>query len=199
MTLPLKDPYSAIQQYAHGVSPTTVIEAILSDFNYAQVNATATQADTCLVFANADSGESYITVDTNAGDRNNLTLWHGADQLILNTASHCSNTVVIMHIVGPVLVEAWADHPNVTAILNAGIPGQETGNAILDILTGTVNPSGRLVYTMAKQRSDYASDILYTADSSAKTFIPQLNYTEGLSTYYSFLCLHVSNVLENLL
>ena len=45
-----------------------------------------------------------------------------------------------MHTVGVVLVESWYDHPNVTAILSAGLPGQETGNAILDILTGTVNP-----------------------------------------------------------
>ena len=70
----------------------------------------------------------------------NLTLWHGGDDLILSTANQCANTVVIMHTVGAVLVESWYDHPNVTAILSAGLPGQESGNAILDILTGTVNP-----------------------------------------------------------
>lgn len=69
-----------------------------------------------------------------------MTLWHGGDELILQTANQCANTIVIMHTVGVVLVESWYDHPNVTAILSAGLPGQETGNAILDILTGTVNP-----------------------------------------------------------
>lgn len=180
----LIDPLSAIQTYAHEQNPTAIIQSVLSDYDYASVNATAKQASTCLVFANADSGEGYINVSGNAGDRNNLTLWHSGDQLILNTASHCANTVVIMHIVGPVLVEPWFDHPNVTAILNAGIPGQETGNAILDVLTGAVNPSGRLVWTVAKQRSDYASDILYTAASNSNSFIPQIDYTEKLNIDY---------------
>lgn len=180
----LIDPLSAIQNYVHSENPTAVVEYVLDDYNYAQVNATASQADVCLVFANADSGEGYLSVDNNVGDRNNLTLWHSGDQLIANTAAHCANTVVIMHIVGPVIVEPWYNHPNVTAIINAGLPGQETGNAILDVLTGAVNPSGRLVYTMAKQRSDYASDILYTAASNSASYIPQINYTEHLLLDY---------------
>jgi beta-glucosidase len=45
-----------------------------------------------------------------------------------------------LHTVGAVLVEAWYNHPNVTAILYAGLPGQESGNALLDVLVGTVNP-----------------------------------------------------------
>ncbi|KAF7973535.1 hypothetical protein HWV62_14970 [Athelia sp. TMB] len=182
----LIDPLSAIQEYVHDKNPDTVIQSVLADFDYASVNATVSQADTCLVFANADSGEGYITVDGNAGDRNNLTLWHGGDELILTTAAQCANTIVVLHIVGPVLVEAWYDHPNVTAILNAGIPGQETGNSILDVLTGAVNPSARLPFTMAKQRSDYASDILYSVANNSNAFIPQIDYTEKLNLDYKW-------------
>jgi len=36
----------------------------------------AGQADTAIVFITADSGEGYITVEGNAGDRNNLDPWH---------------------------------------------------------------------------------------------------------------------------
>jgi beta-glucosidase len=68
----------------------------------------------------------------------------------------------------------------VTAVLNANLPGQETGNAIVDILFGAVNPSGRLPYTIAKQRSDYPADVLYT--STAGT--PQITYSEGLFIDY---------------
>jgi beta-glucosidase len=50
-------PYDAIQTYVHEKEPTTVIQAVLDDFNYAAVNQTASQADMCMVFANADSGE----------------------------------------------------------------------------------------------------------------------------------------------
>lgn len=122
----------------------------------------------------------YITVDGNTGDRNNLTLWGGGESVILNTASVCSNTIVVMHVVGPVIVESWIDHPNITAVLHAGIPGQETGNAIVDVLFGAVNPSGRLPYTVAKARGDYPADILYSSTMST----PQITYSEGLQIDY---------------
>jgi beta-glucosidase len=69
-----------------------------------------------------------------------LALWHHGDDLILHTASQCANTIVVLHTVGAVSVEAWYNHPNVTAILYAGLPGQESGNSLLDVLIGTVNP-----------------------------------------------------------
>jgi beta-glucosidase len=50
-------PYEAIQNYVHKKEPTTIIQAVFDDFNYGAVNQTASQADACLVFANADSGE----------------------------------------------------------------------------------------------------------------------------------------------
>jgi beta-glucosidase len=83
----------------------------------------------------------YLTCDLVSNlSPQNLTLWHGGDELILTTAAQCANTIVVLHTVGAVLVEAWHDHPNVTAILYAGLPGQESGNSLLDVLVGTVNP-----------------------------------------------------------
>lgn len=49
----------------------------------------------------------------------------------------------------------WADHPNIKAIVLPGLPGQESGNSLADILFGNVNPSGRLPYTIAKKHEDY--------------------------------------------
>jgi beta-glucosidase len=166
----LIDPYSAIQSYVHQESPDTVIMAQFTDFNLAQASSYASQADTCLVFANADSGEGYITVDGNAGDRNNLTLWHGGEALIGTVASQCDNTIVVLHTPAAVLMEDWIENPNVTAVLYAHMPGQESGNALLDVLIGTVNPSARLPYTIAKQRSDYPADVLVCCSSIPLSF-----------------------------
>lgn len=130
----------AIKGYARHHQRRMVVQEVFNDFNYATISNVAAQSDTCLVFANSDSGEGYITVAGNAGDRNNLTLWHGGEQLILTTAAVCANTIVVLHTTGPVLIESWYNHPNVTAILYAGLPGQESGNSILDILNGEVNP-----------------------------------------------------------
>ncbi|KAF7303827.1 Beta-glucosidase [Mycena indigotica] len=180
----LSDPLSAITQHVQSINPTVAIDAITNDFNLNQVAKVGSLDDTCLVFVNADSGEGYITVDGNAGDRKNLTLWHSGENLILQTASVCSNTIVVQHIVGPVLVESWFNHPNVTAVINAGLPGQESGRAIVDVLFSdspqATNPSGRLPYTVAKQQSDYPAQVLYASSDKS----PQITYSEGLNLDY---------------
>lgn len=76
--------------------------------------------------------------------------------------------------------KAWIDHPNVTAVIWANLGGQELGPALVDILYGAVNPSGRLVYTIAKNDSDYAQPHIITTPQP----YPQLNYTEGVSVDY---------------
>lgn len=125
----------------------------------------------------------YITVDGNAGDRNNLTLWNGGENFVLSVANSCSNTIVIEHVVGAIIMEEWIDHPNITAVLNAGLPGQESGNAIVDVLFGAVNPSARLPYTIAKARTDYPADVLYTSTNTT----PQIVYSEGVNIDYRFV------------
>ena len=70
-----------------------------------------------------------------------------------------------MHTVGPVLVDPWYDHENITAILWAGVPGQESGNAITDILYGKVNPGGKSPFTWAAARSDYGTELMYTPNN----------------------------------
>ncbi|KAI9251582.1 glycoside hydrolase superfamily [Sporodiniella umbellata] len=116
----------------------------------------ASGADVAFVFANSDSGEEYLTVDGNIGDRKNISLWNNGDNLIRAVADANNNTVVVIHSVGPVTMP-WVNHPNVKAIVWPGLPGQESGNSLADIITGRVNPSARLPYTIAKKRSDYSS------------------------------------------
>jgi beta-glucosidase len=59
------------------------------------------------------------------GDRNNLTVWNNGDELVKAVASVNNNTIVVVHSVGPIIMQAWIDHPNVTGVLCVGLPGQE--------------------------------------------------------------------------
>ncbi|KAG1449592.1 hypothetical protein G6F46_012167 [Rhizopus delemar] len=54
----------------------------LDDWDLEAAAKAAKDADIAFVFSNSDSGEQYITVDGNVGDRNNLSLWHNGDNLV---------------------------------------------------------------------------------------------------------------------
>ncbi|KAI1082746.1 glycosyl hydrolase family 3 N terminal domain-containing protein [Whalleya microplaca] len=132
-------------------------------------------SEACLVFINAYPDEGGF-------DRVGLSD-DFSDQLVDNVASNCSNTIVVVHSPGIRLVDPWVDHPNVTAILFAGIPGQETGRSLVDVLYGDVNPSGRLPYTVARQESDYGHLLNYSTGTGSSWF-PQDDFVEGLFIDY---------------
>lgn len=174
----LISPYESIQQRA--AQDHTLISWSFDDFNYQRAAQYAALKSAAIVFLNSDSGEDYITFDGNEGDRKNLTAWHGGDELVLTVAAQNNNTIVVVHSVGPLILEPWIDHPNVTAVLWAGLPGQEAGNSLVDVLYGAWNPTGRLPYTIAKQLTDYSAQVITTNPGP----ILQINYTEGLLIDY---------------
>jgi beta-glucosidase len=120
-----------------------------------------------LVFVNADSQEG--------SDRVNLTTHDDAELLILAVAAQNNNTIVVTNSVGPLIVDSWIEHPNITGVLWAGVSSSEIGNAITDVLYGAFNPSGRLPYTIAKSITDYPAQV------STSLEIP---YSEGLEIDY---------------
>ena len=116
------------------------------------------------------------------GDRNNITLWRNGDNVVKAAANNCNNTIVIIHSVGPVLVNEWYDHPNVTGILWAGLPGQESGNSLADVLYGRVNPGAKSPFTWGKTRESYR-DYLITEPNNGDG-APQEDFTEGIFIDY---------------
>lgn len=174
----LVDPLSAIQTRA--LQDRTVVQYVLDNYDTSLIDSVVSQATTCLVFINCDSGEGYIEVGGNYGDRNNLTVWMRGDDLVNEVAGNCSNTIVIAHTPGPIIIEPWIENPNVTAVLFAGLPGQESGNSLVDVLYGAVSPSGKLPWTVGKAREDYGTDVLYNPNA----LVPQLNFSEGLFIDY---------------
>jgi len=123
----------------------------------------------------------YNTVVGNMGDRNDLNLWWDGSSLIEAVAAVNPNTIVVIHSVGPVYM-TWSENPNITAIIYAGAPGEQTGPALVDILWGAVNPSGRLPFSIADQETDYPAPIVYVSDG-----FPTIRYTEKLLLDYRFM------------
>ncbi|KAL5519008.1 hypothetical protein ACEPAH_691 [Sanghuangporus vaninii] len=157
----------------------TTVFSSLSDTDLTKAKNVSSEKDIAFVFITSDSGEAYITVEDNAGDRNDLFAWHGGDALVEAVASVNNNTVVVVNSVGPIIMEAWITNPNITAVVWAGLPGQEAGNSLVDILYGAVNPSARLPYTIAKNASDYSAQVIYESSSDL-----QIDYTEGIFVDY---------------
>ncbi|CAF3891013.1 unnamed protein product [Adineta steineri] len=121
----------------------------------------------CLVFINAWSSEGR--------DRHNLFAYHDGDKLINTVAARCASTIVIVNSVAQLNLEGWIEHPNVTGVIWSGLSGPEYGPAIVDVLYGEYNPGGKLVFTIAKNDSDYGTNITNTYNS---------NYTEGVFLDY---------------
>lgn len=147
------------------------------------------KVDMCIVFANSNGGEGFVAWNGIRGDRNDLFLQKGGDDLIIATAENCGGlTIVVIHAIGPVVVEKWADLPNIKAILLANLPGQESGNALADVLFGDVDASGRLPYTVGKTLEDYGlgAPVLYYPNAA----IPQVDFTEGLYIDYRHFDAH---------
>lgn len=150
--------------------------------------ATVDDLELCIVFANADSGEGFVKWADVSGDRPNLELQSGGDRLIVDVASRCGggtgDVLVVIHAVGPVLMEQWIELPNVKAVLLANLPGEESGNALADILFGAVSPSGHLPFTIGKSLADYGpgGQVLYLPNG----VVPQQDFTEGLYIDYRY-------------
>ncbi len=109
---------------------------------------------------------ALITLGRNAGEGRDRTNTEGdfllsvtEKEMIRNVAEafHAKGkkAVVVLNVPGVVEVASWREMPD--AILVAWQPGQEGGNSVVDVLSGKVNPSGKLAVTFPLSYSDTPS------------------------------------------
>ncbi|MBZ0287326.1 MAG: glycoside hydrolase family 3 C-terminal domain-containing protein, partial [Anaerolineae bacterium] len=110
-------------------------------------------------------------------DRATLSLPPGQDDLIAQVAAVNPRTIVVLNTGAPVAMP-WLDA--VAAVVQAWYPGQESGNAIADVLFGAVNPSGRLPQTFPKRIEDNPAYINYPGENG------QVFYGEGIFVGYRY-------------
>ncbi len=177
-------PFEEIQEKA--IEQGIVVDYTSDVWDLDGIDDLADYADMAIVVVGASSGEGYIEVDGNFGDRNNLTLWNNGDELICRMAEHCKKTVVVVNAVGPVHMEKWIELENVVAVLYAAPLGQFVGTAIADVLFGDVNPSGKLPFTIAKKKLHYVPIVTDLIDCND----PQDNMERDIYLDYRFFDKH---------
>ncbi|NND68722.1 MAG: glycosyl hydrolase [Halioglobus sp.] len=117
----------------------------------ARAAALAAQAQTAVVvvgYTDKDEGEYMII---KGGDRKSLRLPPRDVELVRAVAAANARTVVVLVGGSAIACNEW--RAEVAAVVMAWYPGMEGGHALADILTGKVNPSGRMPCTVPVQES----------------------------------------------
>lgn len=133
--------YEAVRRHCHvryskgfSASDDSLDEKLIED----AVNA-ARNADTAVIFAGLP--ESY---ESEGYDRTHMRLPQCQNRLIREVAKVQPNTIVVLHNGSPVAMP-WIN--DVNAVLEAYLGGEAAGEAVIDLLFGVANPSGKLAET----------------------------------------------------
>lgn len=143
-----------------------------SDALIAEAVALAERADVALVYVGLDE-----LAESEGLDRPHMRLPEGQDRLIEAVVAANPSTVVVL--TGGASVEMpWVS--SVPALVNGYLTGQGGAGAMLDVLSGAVNPSGRLAETYALSYEDHPTAAWYPATG------PLSYYREGPFVGYRY-------------
>jgi beta-glucosidase len=77
---------------------------------------------------------------------------NGSQDALVDAVASLNRNTIVVNSTGVAVAMPWLD--KVAALVQAWFPGQEAGNAIADIISGVVNPSGRLPVSFPKRLED---------------------------------------------
>ncbi|WP_256011428.1 beta-glucosidase family protein [Desertivirga xinjiangensis] len=169
---------SAAQMAAGAKWPKAAPEMTISD------SVISKKAEDCAV--------ALITVGRNSGevnDRNLETNYHLTNFEIeqikkIGAEFHRKGkkVVIVLNIAGVIDMKDWKDVAD--AILLVWQPGQEAGNSIADVLSGKVNPSGKLATTFPVNYTDVSSAKNFPGTPVEKPL--NVTYEEGIYVGYRY-------------
>lgn len=141
---------------------------------FAEAEALAAEADHVIFVGGLNKSHQQ---DSEGSDRLALDLPYNQDALIRRLAAINPNLVVV-NISGNAVAMPWINE--VPAIVQGWFLGSEAGNALANVLTGKVNPSGKLPFSFPVKLSDNAAHALgaYPGENGA------VEYKEGLLVGY---------------
>lgn len=149
--------------------------------------------NTDLVIKKAKSSQvAVITIGRNSGENDDRNIdedfYLAQDEIkMINQVSNAfhaekKKVIVILNIGGVIETGSWKD--KVDAILLAWQPGQEGGNSVADVISGKVNPSGKLTMTFPIDYNHHpsAANWLGTPKNSPE----EVSYKEGVYVGYRY-------------
>lgn len=145
------------------------------------IKRTAANADVAIYTIGRNSsegGDRKIEGDFNLSDAEKSYLKN------ISEAFHAAGKklVVIINSGGVIETAGWRDYAD--AILLAWLPGQEAGNAIADVLSGAVNPSGKLTTTFPLKYADSPSSKNFPGTPADRP--KDVVYEEGIYVGYRY-------------
>jgi len=145
------------------------------------LNATVQKNDLALITIGRNAGEGS---DRNLETNYMLIAEEKQQFKKIADAFHAKGkkVVAVLNIGGVIDMNDWQD--NADAILLAWQPGQEAGNAIADVLSGKVNPSGKLATTFPAKYEDVPSSKNFPGTPANKP--EQVIYEEGIYVGYRY-------------
>ena len=162
----------------------------------------AGQSDAAIVVIGRTAGEDK---DNSAAEGSYL-LTALEEELLRNVCHAFEHTIVVLN-VGNIIDTKWVDRYQPQAVLYIWQGGQEGGRACVDVLTGKVNPSGKLSDTIAEDIEDYPStenfgdpvENFYTEDIYVgyryfTTFRKKAAYPFGYGLSYTEFCIRQENI-----
>jgi len=130
-------------------------------FTREQLDQVVSSADIAIITIGRNSGEGSDRVE-----KDDFLLRPLEQEMVEQTCEvfHAAGkqVIVVLNIGGVIETASWSASPD--AILLAWQGGQEGGNSVADILSGKVNPSGKLPMTFPVKLSDHASNANFPLD-----------------------------------
>jgi beta-glucosidase len=105
----------------------------------------------------------------------------GSQDRLVETVASVNSTTIVVNSTGVAVALPWIN--KVSAFIQAWFPGQEAGNAIADILSGAVNPSGRLPISWPKRIEDAPAYSNFPGTKHGKGQLT-VKYEEGVFVGY---------------
>lgn len=134
--------------------------------------------DTAIVVISRISGEAYDRRPV----RGDYYLSDPEEELLKQVTNVYAHTIVLLN-VGGVIDLSFLDRVPVDGLLLMGLAGEEGGNAAAEILSGRVNPSGRLTDTWAYHYEDYPSSKTFGRNDGN---LYETKYEEGIYVGYRY-------------